>query len=67
MNKMIKQFLAVLILAPLAFSALAQPARYVEGTHYTVLPTEVKTHDASKIKRPPMWISCVSRQFGTIS
>lgn len=59
MNKMIKQFLAVLILAPLAFSALAQPARYVEGTHYTVLPTAVKTNDPSKIEVVEVfWYGC---------
>lgn len=59
MNKMIKQFLAVLILAPLAFAALAQPARFVEGTHYTVLPTEVKTNDATKIEVVEVfWYGC---------
>jgi thiol:disulfide interchange protein DsbA len=59
MNKMIKQFLAVLILAPLAFSALAQPARFVEGTHYAVLPTAVKTNDASKIEVVEVfWYGC---------
>lgn len=59
MTKMIKQFLAVLILAPLAFSAFAQPARYVEGTHYTVLPAEVKTNDASKIEVVEVfWYGC---------
>lgn len=59
MKKMIKQFLAVLILAPLAFSALAQPARFVEGTHYTVLPAPVKTHDASKIEVVEVfWYGC---------
>lgn len=59
MTKMIKQFLAILILAPLAFSALAQPARFVEGTHYTVLPTAVKTNDASKIEVVEVfWYGC---------
>lgn len=59
MNKMIKQFLAVLILAPLAFSALAQPARFVEGTHYTVLPTAVKTNDPSKVEVVEVfWYGC---------
>ena len=38
MHKKIIQLLAILVLAPLAFSALAQPARFVEGTHYVVLP-----------------------------
>lgn len=59
MKKMIKQFLAILVLAPLAFSVLAQPARFVEGTHYTVLPTAVKTNDASKIEVVEVfWYGC---------
>jgi thiol:disulfide interchange protein DsbA len=59
MKTMIKQFLAVLILAPLAFSVLAQPARFVEGTHYTVLPTPVKTNDPSKVEVVEVfWYGC---------
>lgn len=59
MKSMIKQFLAVIILAPLAFSALAQPARFVEGTHYTALPATVKTHDPSKIEVVEVfWYGC---------
>jgi thiol:disulfide interchange protein DsbA len=59
MHKLIKQLLAVLVLAPLAFSALAQPARYVEGTHYIVLPTAVRTADPAKIEVVEVfWYGC---------
>lgn len=59
MHKHIKQLLAVLLLAPLAFSALAQPERYVAGTHYVVLPTPVKTHDPEKIEVVEVfWYGC---------
>lgn len=59
MYKLIKQLLAVLVLAPLAFSALAQPARYVEGTHYIVLPTAVRTADPAKIEVVEVfWYGC---------
>ncbi len=59
MHMKIIQLLAVLILAPLAFSALAQPARFVEGTHYVVLPTPVKTNDPAKIEVVEVfWYGC---------
>lgn len=59
MHKQIKQLLAVLLLAPLAFSAFAQPERYVAGTHYIVLPTPVKTHDPEKIEVVEVfWYGC---------
>lgn len=59
MHKQIKQLLAVLLLAPLAFSVLAQPARYVEGTHYVVLPTPVKTNNPEKIEVVEVfWYGC---------
>jgi len=59
MHKLIKQLLAVLVLAPLAFTALAQPARYVEGTHYIVLPTAVRTADPAKIEVVEVfWYGC---------
>lgn len=59
MQKLIKQLLVVLILAPLAFSALAQPEKYIAGTHYTVLPAEVKTNDPSKIEVVEVfWYGC---------
>ncbi len=59
MNKLIKQLLVVLLLSPLAFSALAQPEKYVAGTHYTVLPAQVKTNDPSKIEVVEVfWYGC---------
>ena len=59
MHKKIIQLLAILVLAPLAFSALAQPARFVEGTHYVVLPAPVKTNDPAKIEvLEVFWYGC---------
>ncbi|MDX1491382.1 MAG: thiol:disulfide interchange protein DsbA/DsbL [Pseudohongiellaceae bacterium] len=59
MHKRIKQLLAVLLLAPLAFAVVAQPEKYVAGTHYTVLPTAVKTNDPSKIEVVEVfWYGC---------
>jgi len=59
MHKLIKQLLAVLVLAPLAFTAMAQPERYVEGTHYIVLPTAVRTADPAKIEVVEVfWYGC---------
>lgn len=59
MHKRIIQLLAIVILAPLAFSAMAQPEKYVAGTHYTVLATPVKTNDPSKIEVVEVfWYGC---------
>lgn len=59
MHKLIKQFLAVLLLAPLAFSAMAQPEKFVAGTHYTVLPSPVKTNNPNKIEVVEVfWYGC---------
>lgn len=59
MHKQIKQLLAILLLAPLAFSVLAQPERYVAGTHYVVLPTPVKTNNPEKIEVVEVfWYGC---------
>lgn len=59
MHMKIKQILAVLILAPLAFSALAQPARYVAGTHYVELAAPVPTANADKIEvLEVFWYGC---------
>jgi thiol:disulfide interchange protein DsbA len=59
MQKLIKQILAVLVLAPLAFSAFAQPARYVDGTHYVTLPAAVRTADPAKIEVVEVfWYGC---------
>ena len=59
MHKLMKQFLAVLLLAPLAFSAFAQPERFTAGTHYTILPQAVKTNDPGKIEVVEVfWYGC---------
>jgi len=59
MHKKIIQLLAIVILAPLAFSTMAQPEKYVAGTHYTVLPNPVKTNDPSKIEVVEVfWYGC---------
>lgn len=54
-----KQIIMFVLLAPLAFTALAQPEKYVAGTHYTVLNTPVKTNDAEKIEViEAFWYGC---------
>ena len=59
MLKIMKQIVAILILAPLAISALAQPERYVAGTHYIELDTPVRTHDDSRIEvLEAFWYGC---------
>src|SRR5690606_24181144 len=59
MHMKVKQFLAVLILAPLAFSAFAQPARYVAGTHYVELDAPVPTVNPDKIEVVEVfWYGC---------
>lgn len=59
MHKLIKQILAVVILAPLAFAATAQPERYVAGTHYFELPAAVRTADPAKIEVVEVfWYGC---------
>ncbi len=59
MYKVIKQIMALVLLAPLAFSAMAQPERFVAGTHYTVLPAAVKTNNPEKIEVVEVfWYGC---------
>ncbi len=54
-----KQILALLLLAPLAFNVMAQPEKYVAGTHYQVLDTPVRTGDAEKIEvLEVFWYGC---------
>ncbi len=54
-----KQILILALLAPLAFTALAQPEKYVAGSHYTILDTPVKTNDAGKIEVvEAFWYGC---------
>lgn len=55
---LIKTASAVVLLA-LFSSASAQPALYVEGTHYTELPAPVRTNDASKVEvLEVFWYGC---------
>lgn len=59
MHMKIKQILAVLLLAPLALSALAQPARYVAGTHYVELAAPVPTLNPDRIEVVEVfWYGC---------
>jgi thiol:disulfide interchange protein DsbA len=59
MNRAIKQFLAILLLMPLAFGVLAQPARFLAGTHYTELDATVRTGDSAKIEVvEAFWYGC---------
>jgi len=59
MNKRIRQLVAILFLVPLAFSAFAQPARYIAGTHYIELPNPVRTQDPSKVEVvEAFWYGC---------
>lgn len=59
---MIKQAMklgAMALLSALAFSAWAQPALYVAGTHYEELPAPVRTNDADKIEvLEVFWYGC---------
>ncbi|MCB1670462.1 MAG: thiol:disulfide interchange protein DsbA/DsbL [Gammaproteobacteria bacterium] len=59
MNRRIRQFVAILFLVPLAFSATAQPARYIAGTHYIELSNPVRTQDPSKVEVvEAFWYGC---------
>lgn len=59
MNKRIRQLVAILFLVPLAFSAFAQPARYIAGTHYIELPNPVRTQDPAKVEVvEAFWYGC---------
>ncbi|HBX36110.1 MAG TPA: disulfide bond formation protein DsbA [Pseudohongiella sp.] len=60
---MIKQFLKAAITASvlslLASAVWAQPALYVDGTHYETLPAPVRTNDAEKIEvLEVFWYGC---------
>ena len=59
MNKVTKQILAIVLLMPLAFGVIAQPARFLAGTHYTELNAPVRTNDDSKIEVvEAFWYGC---------
>ena len=59
MNTRIKQLIAILFLVPLAFSAYAQPSRYIGGTHYVELSTPVRTQDPNKVEVvEAFWYGC---------
>lgn len=53
------QFLALLVLLPLANTGFAQIERYVAGTHYVELDAPVNTRDSSKIEViEAFWYGC---------
>jgi len=59
MTKQLLQTLTLLLALPLAFSALAQPEKYVAGTHYVELSAPVNTRDSSKIEvLEAFWYGC---------
>lgn len=54
-----KYLAALLLLAPIAMSAQAQPEKYLPGTHYTVLETPQRTADPEKIEVMEIfWYGC---------
>lgn len=58
-SRMCKQVLALVLLAPLAFSVMAQPERYVAGTHYIALEQPVRTNDPSRVEVVEVfWYGC---------
>jgi len=59
MIKRVMQVLVFISLVPLAFTALAQPEKYVAGTHYDELRVPVNTNDSSKIEViEAFWYGC---------
>jgi thiol:disulfide interchange protein DsbA len=59
MIKRLMQIVAFVALIPMAFAAVAQPERYVSGTHYTELSAPVKTNDASRVEvLEAFWYGC---------
>lgn len=59
MIKRITQFVAILLLVPLAITANAQPARYVAGTHYVELSNPVRTQDPTRVEVvEAFWYGC---------
>jgi protein dithiol oxidoreductase (disulfide-forming) len=59
MIKRLMQIVAFVALIPMAFAAVAQPERYVAGTHYTLLSAPVKTNDASRVEvLEAFWYGC---------
>lgn len=54
-----KQLAVFLLFAPIAAAVMAQPEKYVAGTHYTVLETPQRTSDAAKIEVMEIfWYGC---------
>jgi thiol:disulfide interchange protein DsbA len=59
MKSLLKSFLALALMLTGAASALAQPAAYVEGTHYQRIDPPVRTADPSKIEVTEVfWYGC---------
>jgi thiol:disulfide interchange protein DsbA len=59
MKSLIKPFLALALMFSGATAAIAQPAIYVEGTHYQVIEPAVRTVDAGKVEITEVfWYGC---------
>ncbi len=59
MIKRLMQIVAIVALVPMAYSVVAQPERYVSGTHYVELRTPVKTNDPAKVEvMEAFWYGC---------
>lgn len=57
--KRLIQLLVVLALIPLSAATMAQPLKYVAGTHYTELSAPVNTNDSSKVEvLEAFWYGC---------
>lgn len=59
MKVLLKPFLLALTLLAISTSVLAQPARFIEGTHYDALDAPVRTVDPNKIEVVEVfWYGC---------
>lgn len=59
MGIMIRSLLVTLVLFGISLSVFAQPARYVEGTHYVTLSEPVRTSDPNRIEVTEVfWYGC---------
>jgi protein dithiol oxidoreductase (disulfide-forming) len=59
MKAFIKPLAILALLVPFAVSINAQPALYVEGTHYEALPEVVRTADPNKVEVTEVfWYGC---------
>ncbi len=59
MGIMIRSLLVTLVLSTISLSVFAQPARYVEGTHFVTLSEPVRTVDPNRIEVTEVfWYGC---------